>query len=160
MRVLVALTAILGAGAFTACGGDDEGGGGGGTTRPTTTAAEGVEVNVELREFSILPEVDSAEAGEITFNVENTGPDDVHELVIVKTDLGPDALPTLPDGSVDEEGEGLEAIDEIEDIPVGETQTLTVDLEAGAYVLICNIYDEAETEAHYTEGMSTAFTVE
>jgi hypothetical protein len=26
-------------------------------------------------------------------------------------------------------------------------------------VLICNIYDEAEQEAHYSEGMRTAFTV-
>lgn len=154
MRVLLALTAILGAGAFTACGGGDEGGGGGGTTRPTTTAAEGVEVNVELREFSILPEVDSAEAGEITFNVENTGPEDVHEFVIIKTGLKPNALPTVADGSVDEEGEGVEAIDEIGDIPVGETQSLTVDLEAGNYVLMCNIED------HYAEGMRTAFTVE
>jgi len=54
----------------------------------------------------------------------------------------------------------VEVIDEIEDIPVGETQSLTVDLEAGKYVLICNIYDEAEAEAHYAEGMRTAFTVE
>jgi len=157
MRVFLALTAMLSVGVFISCGGDDEGEGGGGTTRPT---AEGVEVKVELREFSVLPEADSAEAGEITFNVENTGPDDVHELVVVKTELEPDALPSLADGSVDEAGEGVEVIDEIEDIPVGETQSLTVDLEAGAYVLICNIYDEAEAEAHYVEGMYTAFTVE
>jgi hypothetical protein len=51
-------------------------------------------------------------------------------------------------------------IDEIEDIPVGETQSVTVDLEAGNYVLICNIFDETENEAHYAEGMRIAFTVE
>jgi uncharacterized cupredoxin-like copper-binding protein len=78
----------------------------------------------------------------------------------MKTDLEIDALPTLPDGSVDEEGEGLEVIDEIEDLPVGETQSVTVDLEAGNYALICNIYDETEDEAHYEQGMHTAFTVE
>ena len=33
--------------------------------------------------------------------------------------------------------EGIEVIDEIEDIPVGETQELTVTLEAGNYVLLC-----------------------
>jgi len=38
--------------------------------------------------------------------------------------------------------------------------TPTVDLEAGSYVLICNIFDDAENEAHYQEGMRTAFTVE
>jgi uncharacterized cupredoxin-like copper-binding protein len=79
---------------------------------------------------------------------------------VIKTDLAPDALPTDENGAVEEEGEGMEVIDEIEDIPVGETQTLTVDLDAGNYVLICNIFDEEEQEAHYSMGMRTAFTVE
>jgi len=79
---------------------------------------------------------------------------------VFATDLAPDALPTAPDGSVDETGEGVELIDEIEDIPVGETQSVTVELESGNYVLICNIWDEDEQEAHYQEGMRVAFTVE
>ena len=52
----------------------------------------------------MIPESDSADAGDVKFNVENTGLDDVHEFVVLKTDLDPDALPTLPDGSVDENG--------------------------------------------------------
>jgi uncharacterized cupredoxin-like copper-binding protein len=44
-------------------------------------------------------------------------------------------------------------------VAVGATQTLTLDLPAGAYVLICNIYDETEQEAHYSKGMRTSFTV-
>ncbi len=62
------------------------------------------------------------------------------------------------DGSVDEEGEGIELIDEIEDIPVGESQDVTAPLDAGSYVLICNIVESGEV--HYTLGMRTAFTVE
>ncbi|HEV8574046.1 MAG TPA: hypothetical protein VGR43_04990 [Dehalococcoidia bacterium] len=158
MKVLLTLGALLGLLVFAACG-DDDGGGDGATTAPTT-ATEGTEVDVELQEFSVLPGVDSVEAGEVTFNVENTGPDDVHEFVVIKTDLDPDALPTVDDGSVDEEGAGIEVIGEIEDIPVGETQSVTLDLEAGSYALICNIFDETENEAHYAEGMRTAFTVE
>lgn len=50
-------------------------------------------------------------------------------------------------------------IDEIEDIPVGQTQELTVTLAAGNYVLLCNIYDETEKEAHYKLGMRIAFEV-
>ena len=50
----------------------------------------------------------------------------------------------------------MEVIDEIEDLPVGETQEVTVDLEPGSYVLICNIYSADEDEAHYTEGMRAA----
>lgn len=152
MKVLLTLAALLSVATFIACGDDDDedGGDGGGDN----------EIGVTLQEFSVVPDADSVEAGEVTFNVENVGPDDVHEFVVVKTDLDPDALPTADDGSVDEEGTGVEVIGEIEDIPVGETQTLTVDLEAGAYVLICNIYDLDEDEAHYEEGMRTAFTVE
>lgn len=160
MRILIAV-AIISAGVMLAACGDDEKDSGA-TTTPGGTAAGGggTEIDVTLQEFSVIPETDSTDAGEITFNVENIGPDDVHEFVIIKTELEPDALPTLDDGSVDETGEGVEVIDEIEDLPVGETQSLTVDLEAGAYVLICNIYDETEVEAHYAEGMRIGFTVE
>jgi uncharacterized cupredoxin-like copper-binding protein len=138
---LIAAALLFGV-AMTACGG------GGGT------------VQVTLQEFSVIPDQESVSAGEVTFEVENTGPEDVHEFVVIKTDLAPDALPTDENGVVEEEGEGMEVIDEIEDIPVGETQSLTVDLDAGNYALICNIWDEEEQEAHYAVGMRTAFTVE
>jgi len=119
-------------------------------------------VDVTLQEFAVRPEQDSAPAGEVTFNVGNVGPEDTHEFVIFRTDLAPDALPTAPDGSVDEEGEGVELIDEIEDIAVGATPTLTVSLDAGSYVLICNIVEDEgdETIVHYQQGMWTGFTVE
>ena len=90
----------------------------------------------------------------------NDGPDDIHEFVIIRTDLDPADLPTDETGAVDESGEGMEVIDEIEDIPVGETQEVTADLEAGSYVLLCNIYSADEDEAHYAEGMRTTFDVE
>jgi hypothetical protein len=120
-------------------------------------------VDVTLQEFAVRPEQDSAPAGEVTFNVGNVGPEDTHEFVIFKTDLAPDALPTAPDGSVDEEGEGVELIDEIEDIAPGDTPPpLTVSLEAGSYVLICNIVEEEgqDTIVHYQQGMRTGFTLE
>ena len=125
--------------------------GGGGTT-----------VNVTVEEFSVTPESDSAPAGDVTFHVTNDGPKDIHEFVIVKTDLAPDALPTAEDGSFDEEGEGVEVIDEIEEIAVDESQDVTVNLEAGAYVLLCNRVEteDGETESHYAMGMHAAFTVE
>jgi uncharacterized cupredoxin-like copper-binding protein len=117
-------------------------------------------VDVTLQEFAVVPAASSAPAGDVTFNVTNEGPDDPHEFVVFKTDLAPDALPTVADGSVDEEGEGVELIDEIEDIAVGDAPTLTVSLDAGSYVFICNIYEEEEQEAHYQEGMRVGFTVE
>ena len=119
-------------------------------------------VDVTVQEFAVIPAESSAPAGDVTFDVTNEGPDDVHEFVVFKTDLAPDALPTAADGSVDEEGEGIELIDEIEDIAVGDTPTLAVTLDAGSYVFICNIVEEegGETIAHYQQGMRVAFTVE
>jgi hypothetical protein len=131
---------------LTACGGGEEN-----------------TVSVTVQEFSVLPAQDSAPAGSVTFEVENTGPEDTHEFVVIKTDLVPDALPTAEDGSVDETGEGIdEVIGEIEDIAVGSTETLKTDLEAGSYVLICNIVEEegGDTLVHYALGMRTGFTVE
>jgi uncharacterized cupredoxin-like copper-binding protein len=157
----IAVCVFLAGALAAACGDDERDTGATAAPRGTApTAGGGTEVNVTLQEFSVSPEMEIAEAGEITFDVENIGPDDVHEFVIIKTELEPDALPTLDDGSVDETGEGLEVVDEIEDIPVGESQSRTVDLEAGSYALICNIFDETEQEAHYAEGMRTAFTVQ
>jgi hypothetical protein len=82
---------------------------------------------------------------------------------VFKTDLAADVLPTASDGSVDEEGEGVELVDEIEDIAVGDTpHTLTLSLDAGNYVFIWNIVEEEgdETIVHYQQGMRTGFTVE
>ncbi len=119
-------------------------------------------VDISLREFSIAPSVATAPAGTVTFEVTNDGPNDVHEFVVIRTDLAIDALPTDDDGAVLEDGEGMEVIDEIEDLAVGSSETLMLDLEPGTYVLICNIVEEEDgtTEAHYAMGMRAAFTVE
>ena len=145
-----------------ACGDDDEGGTTAATGGATGLTVSGATVDVTVQEFAVLPAQDSAPAGDVTFYVTNTGPEDTHEFVVFKTDLAPDALPTAPDGSVDEEGEGVELIDEIEDIAVGDTPMLTVSLDAGRYVFICNIVEEEgdETIVHYQQGMRTGFTVE
>ena len=122
-------------------------------------AGGGTTIDVTLQEWSVNPSPASAPAGEVTFTVTNDGPEDIHEFVVLKTDLDPGDLPTDDHGAVTEDGEGIEVVDEIEDIPVGEAQELTVTLEAGNYVLLCNIYSQDEDEAHYEQGMRTAFEV-
>ena len=118
-------------------------------------------VEVTLQEWAVVPSASSVPAGTVSFEVTNVGPNDVHEFVVVRTDLAPSELPTDETGAVREDGDGMEVIDEIEDLAVGSTETLALDLEAGSYVLICNIAEEdaGETEAHYAMGMRTAFTV-
>lgn len=116
-------------------------------------------IAVTLQEWAVVPTSTTTAAGEVTFQVTNTGPDDVHEFVVLRTDLEPGALPTDATGAVTEAGAGIEVIGEIEDIAVGDSQDLTVALQAGRYVLLCNIYDETEKEAHYMMGMRTRFEV-
>jgi uncharacterized cupredoxin-like copper-binding protein len=116
-------------------------------------------VNVTLQEFAIATDTATVGAGEVVFQATNDGPNDVHEFVVFRTDLGPAELPTDENGAVVETGEGIELIGEIEDIAVGDTPSVTLTLEAGNYVFICNIWDETEQEAHYQEGMRTTFTV-
>jgi uncharacterized cupredoxin-like copper-binding protein len=117
-------------------------------------------VDITLQEYAIIPGAASTPAGSVTFNVTNKGPDEVHEFVVIQTDLAPDALPTGKDGSVDEEGEGVVPQGEVEDVAVGDTPTLTLDLTAGSYVFICNIVDTDTGESHYQQGMRVGFTVE
>ena len=155
--VLVVVSAI--ALAMAACS-TGQGGPSPAATGPSPAGAGGTTtVQVKLQEWSVLPVSDSAPAGSVTFQVTNTGPEDVHEFVVLKTDLDPGALPIDANGAVTEEGEGIEVIDEIEDVAVGATPELTVTLAAGKYVLLCNIYDETEKEAHYKMGMRTSFTI-
>jgi uncharacterized cupredoxin-like copper-binding protein len=164
-RTMAIGAAVLALVALPACSSDDEGGDTATETATETASDTGgeTEIAVTLQEFAVSADPSSVPAGSVTFDVTNDGPDDVHEFVVIKTDLGATELPVDDDGAVLEDGEGMEVVDEIEDIPVGETPTLTVDLDAGAYVLICNILQEepdGTLEAHYSEGMRTGFTVE
>lgn len=152
-RRLMALVAGLALVLLTACSSDD-------TSTPPATA--GGTVAITLKEFAVAAVPSSIGAGSVTFDVTNEGPDDVHEFVIIKTDLDYTALPADENGAVSEDGEGMEVIDEIEDIAVGDTQSVTADLAAGSYALICNITQtepDDTLEAHYAEGMRTGFTV-
>ena len=126
---------------------------------PTTSAGGSGAVKVTVQEYAVVPASASTKAGDVTFAVTNKGPEDKHEFVVIKTDLAPGELPTKPNGSVDEEGAGIKVIDELAEIPVGETHELKVNLAAGSYVLICNVFIQDENESHYKNGMRIAFEV-
>jgi len=124
--------------------------GGGGGERNTSTPGGGSHVNVTLKEWSLTPDPASVPAGGVTFAATNDGSVE-HEMVLLKTDLAADALP-IAGGAVDEGAAG-DVIDEIPAFASGATQTLTLALEPGAYVLFCNI------SGHYQQGVWSAFTV-
>jgi uncharacterized cupredoxin-like copper-binding protein len=120
-----------------------------------TSCGGGGGIGATLKDFQIDLAESSATAGEVTFNIKNDGPS-AHEFVVFKTDLAPDALPTVDDENgipvVDEEGEGIELVDEAEDIAPDSSVDLTVTLDAGGYVVICNV------PGHYEQGMHAGFT--
>ena len=126
------------------------------TVAPATSAGASGAINVTLQEFAVLPQPGAATAGDVTFTVTNKGTVE-HEFVVIKTDLAPNQLPTKSTGEVDEDGAGIEVIDEVEEMPAGETEDLKVNLDAGTYVLICNVLD-GDT-SHYQSGMRIAFEV-
>jgi hypothetical protein len=128
----------------------------------TGCSSGGGTVNVVLQEFAVVPSVASIDHGKVTFAATNSGPDDPHEMVILKTDRGVRDLPASPEGKVDEEGAGLTTIGEIAEFDVGKTGSVTLDLAAGRYVLVCNIVqDEPDgtKESHYLKGMAIEFIV-
>jgi uncharacterized cupredoxin-like copper-binding protein len=138
--VAIAVLLVTAAG----CGDDDDG--------------EGAEVDVVLSEFIVDPAEDSVEAGEVTFALDNQG-GETHEFLVVEA-ASADEVPVDDDGAFDEEADGV--VDEVEDIEAGDTAELTLDLEAGDYVLLCNIVEDedGEAESHFAEGMHANFTVE
>ena len=133
VRRAIAVASIGALTLLSACGGDSGG------------------VGVTLADFSVTPDENSASAGDVTFDVTNDA-EQTHEFVVIKTDLAEDQLP-LDDEGVDESADGVEVVDEIEDVGGGSEQSLTVNLDAGSYVLICNL------PGHYAQGMHAAFTV-
>lgn len=150
--VILALVAI---GALVAaCGGT--------AASPTSAPPAASTVKVTLQEFAVVPDVASVPAGTVTFVATNAGPDDVHELVVIKWDLAVDDLPVDADGKVTEDVAGVTSIGEVEDVEIGATKEVALPLEAGKYVLICNILQtepDGSLEAHYQVGMRTAFEV-
>lgn len=90
----------------------------------------------------------SVKAGTVTFTFTNTG-NRQHEMIVLKTDEAVDKLVVGADNKVSEDA----SVGEVSETDAGKTGTLTVDLAAGSYVLVCNI------EKHYGQGMRSAFTV-
>jgi uncharacterized cupredoxin-like copper-binding protein len=107
-------------------------------------------INATLSDMHISVDRTSVDAGPITFVVKNNGAV-VHEFDVIKTDVPQDKLPADPaqPGKVDETGN----VGETGEIEPGATETFTITIPAGHYVIMCN---EA---GHYAAGMHLDFTV-
>jgi hypothetical protein len=140
---MVALAALLAGGMLAACGGNGDG---------------AKEAKVTLSDYELQAPA-SVEAGRLTFAARNNGTF-VHEIALVKTDLAPDQLPRDDEGLFDERGEGVQFVDEVEDIDPDTTAKLGVDLDRGSYVLVCNKPAESgDPQSHFQHGMYSKLTV-
>jgi len=130
---------------------------------PMLTSCGPKKIDATLTTYTLVLSSNTAPAGKVTFHVTNSATDQNHEFVIFKTDLPEDQLTSIDDGTgvmkVDEEGAGVVHIDEIpdSDLPPGATKDLTVDLQPGRYVIICNMVKNSTS--HYNQGMHAVFTV-
>jgi hypothetical protein len=154
-KVTRALAVAAALGSLVACGESDDDDMDDGTGTPSGTT-----VSATLSEYEVTLSPSSAHNGPVTFSIYNQG-SETHEFVVVATALAPGDLPTNADGSFDEEGEGVEVIDEVETIAPGATEELSVTLETGPHVLLCNRVEAEgdELESHFHEGMAAEFSV-
>lgn len=91
-------------------------------------------------------------AGEITFNVKNDSTTMIHEMVVVPiADATTAPAYVAAAMAVDEDAAG--AIGEVEELAPGASGSVTLNLAAGTYILICNV------PGHYAAGMWTVITV-
>ena len=128
-----------------------------GTVRPQPDGS--TRVNVTLQEWGVVPDALEIPAGRIYFYVENIGPDDPHEFLIIR--IGDTNVQDIPvvDGSLPEDE--VDIIDEIEPFATGSSASIVVDLTPGRYLLLCNIaeIEDGELESHFELGMRTIFEV-
>ena len=122
------------------------------------------EVRVSLAEWTVEPSVSAVEAGTIYFLVDNLGPEDPHDFVVIRSDLPVDQLPAEEErGFVIEDA--VDVIGAIKPFTPASSASAVFTLTPGRYVLICNIVEWEDEgggrwEAHYAEGMRAEFLVE
>ena len=123
------------------------------TVASCAAAAENIPADVDLavtmKDYRVELNVTTLKAGTVKIGVKNAGGME-HSFELLKTDLPFDKLPTTGDARAREDG----LVKQIKSIAVGKVSTITADLAAGKYVVICNV------AGHYQLGMRAALTVE
>lgn len=118
-------------------------------------AAQTVQVDLLDRNdgsMAISTNEDSVESGKITFEVTNKSDDVEHEFLIAQLNVAPTEVPFNESTGVVKEG-ALKGVRELGDLEPGKSGSMTLDLEAGRYLLFCNM------PGHYKAGMYHVLTV-
>ena len=125
-------------------------------SKPTTAEQAqqaSTRMTVTMNDYSFILETDAVPAGDITFDVVNTG-DEIHEMILFKSDMDVTTLPksAANPGEVDEDQVG-EYIGGFEDVQSGTAANGTLVLAPGRYIVLCNL------NKHYDNGMVSTLTV-
>jgi uncharacterized cupredoxin-like copper-binding protein len=108
-------------------------------------------IHVKLTDNTIQLDPGTANAGRVTFEVNNAANGTTeHEFVVLRTDMDDAHLP-VHKGEVTESQ--FRKMGEVEGLAQGSTKHLSLTLAPGHYVLICN------RPGHYEMGMHTSFVV-
>jgi uncharacterized cupredoxin-like copper-binding protein len=114
--------------------------------KPVASGPPGHTTGATLKEYSITPRPSEVAAGRVTFKVHNAGAIN-HEFVVLRTNKKASQL--LKGDEADEAGN----VGEIGDLQPGQTKTLSLNLKAGHYALICNL------AGHYRAGQHADLSV-
>lgn len=108
-------------------------------------------VDPALAHMRMVLDRDSLKPGRVTFEATNQSKGLVHEVIVVRDDGGTELQYDAKKNIVIEKR--IQSLGEISDLPPGKSGKLTLDLKAGAYLLICN------QPGHYKDGMKARVTV-
>lgn len=111
--------------------------------------AGAVQLVAELKDYSVTLNAAEVKAGTVKVGIRNRG-SQPHDFLVIRTNLAPDQLP-YDAGRAKANEDGV--VGKTQDLRSGGTGALTVTLEPGSYVIICNV------AGHYQLGMRTALKV-
>ncbi len=145
--MLASAVAVLAVALLSACGGDS-------TDDLEPEVVDGVSVDLGGTlgtAYGLTIDPNPAQAGDTTLVITNRGRL-AHNFLIVRTDLPEGALP-LDSDSVHVDEPSVDVVFKSRDLEPGEVESVSVFLEPGRYLGLCNIED------HYQEGMVTTVEV-
>lgn len=124
-------------------------------TEPAADPVEGDAVAVSMLEWEIIAPTEYA-AGSVTFEATNDG-EFPHELALIRGESY-DTLPQLPNGAVDEDALAAgDLVGRTDRFEATQTASATWELEAGTYVLLCNI--AVGPNSHAAAGQTLTVTI-